>query len=158
MDSKKKTPAEQSAVTTRYVVMPNQANAHGTAFGGDILSWIDVVASMVAQRYCCKQVVTAQIDSVSFLMPIQIGEHVILKSSVNYTGKTSLEVGVIVYSENPLTGIRQRATKAYLTFVAIDDSGSPVSVKELVPENEEEKRRHAQAKERVSLRKQRRTK
>ena len=146
----------QSAVTTRYVVMPHQANPNGTAFGGAILSWIDVVASMAAQKYCRRAVATAQIDSVSFLTPIEIGDHVILKATVNYTGNTSLEVGVIVFREDPLTGQRQKATRAYLTFVAFDENSKPIQVEKILPQTPDELRRFDQAKKRVALRKQNR--
>lgn len=148
--------AAQSAVTTQYVVMPNQANPNGTAFGGTILSWIDVVASMAAQRYCRRPVATAQIDSVSFLTPIEIGDHVILKASVNYTGNTSLEVGVIVFCEDPLTGKIRKATRAYLTFVAFDENSKPTQVEKLIPQTPDEIRRFDNAKKRVALRKQNR--
>lgn len=142
-----------SAVSTRYVVMPDQANPDGFAFGGIILSWIDMVASMAAQKHCRSSLVTAEIDSVSFIVPIEIGDHVILKASVNYTGKTSMEVGVKVLKENPITGIRKLATRAYLTFVALDENRKPKRVAEIIAETEEEIRRYNAAQERVAHRK-----
>lgn len=147
-----KTPAD-TAVTTRYLVMPDQANPAGTVFGGVILSWIDMVASMSAQRHCRSRCVTVSIDSVSFSSPIHIGEHVILKSCVNYTGRTSMEVGVLVLSEHPLTGKQTRATTAHLTFVALDENKKPTLVPQIVPETEVEIRRFKAAKLRAENRK-----
>jgi acyl-CoA hydrolase len=143
-----------SATETRYILAPHQVNALGTAFGGVIMSWIDTVAAMVAQRHCNGVVVTASIDKISFKAPIYVGDHVILKASVNYVGTTSMEVGVQVSKENPVTGEQARTTTAYLTFVHLDDSGTPKKVAELTPETDEEKRRYKNAKLRAQARKE----
>ena len=148
-----KTPAD-SAVQTRYLVMPGHANAFGTAFGGTILGWIDQVAAMAAQRHCGGQVVTAGIDSVAFEAPVGIGDQVILLAMVNYVSKTSMEVGVKVIGENPTTGARFTATRAFLTFVAIDDDHHPIPAPALTPQTDEEKRRANNAALRVKARKQ----
>jgi len=100
--------------------MPHQANPYGTAFGGAIVAWIDMVASMAAQRHCGKEVVTASIDSLSFKEPIRVGDHVVLKACVNYVGNTSMEVGVRVIREDPYGAKPVIATTAHLTFVALD--------------------------------------
>ncbi len=147
-----KTPSD-SAVETRYLLMPDQANPFGTAFGGAIMSWIDMVASMAAQRHCGTEVVTASIDSLSFHKPVHIGDHVVLTATVNYVGKTSLEVGVRVVREDPLTHQRDIATQAYLTFVAIDENHNPLPVPPLQPQTEEEKRRWNNGALRVKSRK-----
>lgn len=139
---------------TRYILSPNQVNAYGTAFGGVIMSWIDSVAAMVAQRHCHGLVVTASIDRLSFLAPIYVGDHVILKASVNYVGNTSLEIGVSVLKENPRTGDQQQATSAYLTFVHLDEEGRPKKVAPLEPVTDEDKRRYENAQERVAARKE----
>jgi acyl-CoA hydrolase len=152
-----KTPRE-SAVETRYLLMPEQANAHGSAFGGVIMSWIDMVAAMAAQRHCEGVAVTASIDKISFKAPIYVGEHAVIKSSVNYVGNTSLEVGVQVTKENPYTGEIVRATTAYLTFVYLDEHQKPKKVPELIPETETEKRRYHNAAIRVQARKELREK
>jgi acyl-CoA hydrolase len=152
-NQKAKTPA-QSAVETRYVLMPDQANPYGTAFGGAIVAWIDMVASMAAQRHCGKEVVTASIDSLSFKEPIYIGEHVVLKASVNYVGRTSMEVGVQVSREDPYTGRSTVATTAHLTFVALDKDKKPTPVPAITVETEDEKRRYANAEMRVKNRKE----
>lgn len=146
-----KTPAD-SAVETRYLVMPGHANAFGTAFGGAIMSWIDQVAAMAAQKHCGRQVVTAGIDSVAFEAPVQIGDQVVLLASVNYVSRTSMEVGVKVFRENPATGQRIVATRAFVTLVAIDDEHRPVPAPKLVALTEEEKRRATNAAVRVKAR------
>lgn len=147
-----KTPA-QSAVVTRYLVMPQHANPYGTVFGGVIMEWIDMVASMAAQRHCGMDVVTASIDSLSFENPVHIGDHVVLMASVNYVGKTSMEVGVKVVVENLATGQQQIATRAYLTFVAVDKNHRPIAAPPIRPETEDEKRRQDNAALRVKARK-----
>lgn len=143
-----------SAVETRYILAPNHVNAIGTAFGGVIMSWIDVVAAMAGQRHCRGVVVTASIDRISFKEPIHVGDHVVLKASVNYVGDTSLEVGVQVSKEDPKRGERARATTAYLTFVHIDAHGRPTKVPKLRVETDEEKRRHENAELRVTARRE----
>ena len=152
MDLTAKTPS-QSAVESRYLVMPQHANPFGTAFGGVIMSWIDMAASMAAQKHCGTEVVTVSIDSLSFEQPIRIGDQVVLRACVNYVSRTSMEVGVKVFRENPISNECSPATKAYLTFVAIDTNHRPVPAPPLVPQTEEEKRRAANAALRVRARK-----
>jgi acyl-CoA hydrolase len=149
-----KTPSE-SAVQTRYLVMPPQANPQGTAFGGAIVGWIDMTAAMAAQRHCGREVVTAGIDSLVFREPIRIGDHVILKAAVNYVSRSSMEVGVQVIRENPYTGARVIATTAHLTFVALDENKRPTPAPPLRPETPDEKRRYEDARRRVEERKNR---
>jgi len=144
---------KDSAVETRYLIMPNQANPQGTAFGGAIVALIDMVAAMAAQRHCGKEVVTAAIDSLAFKEPIRIGDHVTLKASVNYVSHSSLEVGVQVAKEDPYTGKKVLAMTAFLTFVALDENKKPTAAPPIVPESTEEKRRYENAKLRVRARK-----
>ncbi|MFC1738036.1 acyl-CoA thioesterase [Planctomycetota bacterium] len=134
--------------------MPNQANSFGTAFGGVIMGWIDMVAAMAAQRHCGKEVVTAGIDSLIFKEPINIGDQVVLKASVNYVGHSSMEVGVKVEKEEPYTEKKAVATTAHLTFVALDKNKKPVAAGPITPETEEEKRRYKNARLRVKARKE----
>ncbi|MBN2139335.1 MAG: acyl-CoA thioesterase [Sedimentisphaerales bacterium] len=143
-----------SAVETRYLVMPSQANPHGTAFGGAIVAWIDMVAAMTAQRHCGKEVVTAGIDSIIFKEPIRIGDQVLLKAAVNYVGTTSMEVGVQVSREDPHTGRSVIATSAHLTFVALDENKKPIPVPPISPQTDAEKKRYENARTRVRARKQ----
>jgi len=151
-DSKGKTPKE-SAVETRYLIMPHQANPHGTAFGGVIMAWIDMVAAMAAQRHCGKEVVTAAIDSLAFKEPIRIGDHVALRASVNYVSRSSMEVGVRVTREDPYSGEQVIATTAHLTFVALDENKRPTPPPPPSPQTEPGKRRYEHAKPRVRARK-----
>ncbi|MCD6175125.1 MAG: acyl-CoA thioesterase [Planctomycetes bacterium] len=134
--------------------MPGHANAFGTAFGGAIMSWIDMVAAMAAQKHCSREVVTAGIDSVAFESPIRIGDQVILLACVNYVSKTSMEVGVKVIRENPATGEQITATRAFLTFVAVDENHRPVAAPKLTPKTDDEQRRWKNAALRVKTRKQ----
>ena len=143
-----------SAVESRYLLMPHQANPYGTAFGGVIIAWIDMIASMAAQRHCGKEVVTASIDSLSFKEPISVGDHVVLKASVNYVGHTSMEVGVRVIREDPYSTKQIIATTAHLTFVALDKNKHPCPVAPILPETVDEKRRYENAKLRVQARKE----
>lgn len=147
-----KTPSD-SQVDSRYLLMPDQANAYGTAFGGVIMAWIDMVASMAAQKHSGTQIVTASIESMSFLEPIRIGEHVHLRARVIYTGRTSMQVEVRVLRENPMKNIRGLATTAYLTFVAIDENNHPVPVAPLLPQTDEERTCFQQAHQRYQSRK-----
>ena len=149
-----KIPSE-SAVETRYLVMPQQANPQGTAFGGAIVSWIDMVAAMAGQRHCGREVVTAEIDTLLFRHPIRIGDHVVLRAAVNYVSRSSMEVGVQVTCEDPYTGVQIVATTAYLTLVALDENKQPTPVPPLLPQTPEEKRRYEEARGRVQARKER---
>ena len=150
MEGKK--PAD-STVQSRYLLMPHQANPHGTAFGGAIIAWIDMIASMAAQRHCGKEVVTASIDSLSFKEPIRVSDHVVLKACVNYVGNTSMEVGVRVIREDPYNNKQVIATTAHLTFVALDKDKRPCPVAPILPETADEKKRYENAKLRVQARK-----
>ncbi len=156
-NQKPKTPG-QSAVETRYLLMPHQANPFGTAFGGGIFAWIDMVESMAARRHGGTEVVTVSIDSLSFREPVYIGDQVVLKACVNYVGRTSMEVGVQVIRENPDTGNQTIATTAHLTFVALDKDKKPIPVPPLTLQTDDEKRRYENAKLRVKNRKELRQK
>ncbi|MEJ2703025.1 MAG: acyl-CoA thioesterase [Sedimentisphaerales bacterium] len=129
--------------------MPHQANPQGTAFGGVVVAWIDMVAAMAAQRHCGKEVVTAGIDSLVFKEPIRIGDHVVLRATVNYVSRSSMEVGVRVSREDPYTGQEATATTAYVTFVTLDENKKPTPAPPILPQTEEEKRRYENAKLRV---------
>jgi acyl-CoA hydrolase len=140
---------KSSEIEMRNLVMPNDTNPQNSIFGGVVMSWIDMAAAMVAQRHANRPVVTVHIDDISFLAPIKVGEHVLIKAALNYVGKTSMLVGVKVISENPFTGITRHTTTAYLTFVALDDAGRPTEVNKLTPETEVEKRRYLEGKNRM---------
>lgn len=147
-DQVQKSP-KQSSAEMRFLVMPEHTNPQNSIFGGVVMSWIDMAAAMVAERHSGRPVVTVHVDDISFKAPIKIGDHVLVKASVNYVGRTSILVGVKVIAENPFTGISRHTTTAYLTFVALDDIGRPISICKLVPETEEEKRRYIQGEKRM---------
>jgi acyl-CoA hydrolase len=149
---KPRSPSE-SAIEMRELVMPQHANPQNTVFGGTIMSWIDIAAAMCAARHCQRPVVTAHISDIDFIAPVKIGYHVHILASMNYVGRSSMVVGVKVVSENPMTGERRTTTKAYLTFVALDDMGRPVEVPGLIVESPDEKRRFANAQERAKAKK-----
>lgn len=142
-----KSPSE-TEIQMRHMVMPGDTNIHGTIFGGKIMAWVDIAGAMVASRHCGTPVVTANISDIDFYSPINVGHHVIIKASINYAGKSSMIIGVRVESENPYTGEIRKTTKAYITFVALNESGKPVAVPKVTPETDDEKRRYENAKKR----------
>lgn len=137
-------PAETRTEMT-WLVLPQHTNNVGGVFGGQVMAWIDVCAAVSAQRFARKVVVTAAMDNLSFKVAAKDGEVMVLQSQVNWSGRTSMEVGVRVESENPLTGKRVHTSTAYLTFVALGDDGRPTQVPTLVPVTDTEKRRHQDA-------------
>ena len=118
--------------------MPEHANNMGHVFGGVILSMMDKTAAIAAFRHSRAPVVTASIDRVDFREPIHLGDLVVMKASVNYVGRSSMEVGVRVEAEDLLTGRRRHTNSCYLTFVAVDRNGRPIEVPEVKPETEDE--------------------
>ncbi|MCL6601400.1 MAG: acyl-CoA thioesterase [Paenibacillus sp.] len=138
-------------------VFPNDVNNHKTLFGGKLMSSIDEVASISAMRHCRANVVTASTDSVDFLLPIRPTDSVCFESFVTWTGRTSIEVFVKVISEHLYTGERAVAATSFLTFVAVNEDGVPVSVPKIIPETVEEKLMSESAEERAQLRKVRRS-
>ncbi|HWU42636.1 MAG TPA: acyl-CoA thioesterase [Bdellovibrio sp.] len=141
-------PAVNSQVIMTQLVLPSHTNALGSVFGGTIMSWIDIAAAIAAQRHCNKDVVTASIDRLDFVAPVYKGWVVNLRASVNYTSRTSMEVGVRVDAENPKTGETFHTASAYTTFVALGSNGKPAEVPELILENDDERRRYDEAKKR----------
>jgi acyl-CoA hydrolase len=128
------------------VVLPAQTNALGKLLGGHVMHLVDIAAAMAAHRHSNSYAVTASVDHIDFLNPVNLGEIVILKSQVNRAFHTSMEVGVEVYSENVLTGERKHTTTAYVTFVAIDENTRlPKVVPPLLLKTPEEKRRYHEA-------------
>lgn len=146
---------QESAVEMRYLVMPNDTNPQNSIFGGVVMSWIDMAAAMVAERHSNRPVVTVHVGDMSFKAPIKIGDHVLIKASINYVGRTSMLVGVKVLAENPFTGITRHTTTAYLTFVALDDIGRPMQVNPITAETDDEKRRFIEGQARIENMKKR---
>ncbi|HXT97003.1 MAG TPA: acyl-CoA thioesterase [Polyangia bacterium] len=147
----RRTPRD-SRVETAQLVLPGLTNTHGTIFGGIMMQWIDIAAGIAAARHAGGPVVTASMDRLHFLEPVQLGEVVVLLAQVNYAASTSMEVGVRVMRENQTTFTRSQATRAYLTFVAVDEQGRPRPVPVLHPETAEERRRYTDAKRRRTVR------
>lgn len=133
-------PTDSGTVAT-HLVLPGDTNAHHTAFGGKIMEWMDITASVAAMRHCGTPCVTASVDDLSFERPIRMGDIVILKACVNYTGHTSMEVGVRVESEHPQTHVREHALSGYFTFVTVDADGKPMAVPPVQARTEQETRR-----------------
>lgn len=138
-----KAPAASRTQTT-HLVLPGQTNALGTIFGGIVMQWIDEIGAVVAMRHAGGQVVTAAVDALQFLQPIQLGDLVVMRANVNWTGHSSMEIGVRVEVEDPRSGVRKKTTKAYLTFVAIDHDGRPRPVAPLRHDDAEDARRFAE--------------
>jgi len=143
----------KSKVIMHELVLPNETNAHGNIFGGKVMYYMDMCAAMSAYKHARKSVVTASVDRLNFLAPAKMGDIIIFKSSVNYVSKTSMEVGVKIESENPLTGDVKHTASAHLTFVALNENNKPTAVDPIVPESKDEIRRYNRGKERYLVRK-----
>ena len=135
-----------------HLMMPQDANIRGNVYGGTIMKLMDEIAGSVAALHCRRMAVTASIDHMSFHEPVFIGNLLILKASVNYVGSTSMEIGVRIEARDLITGVVTHTGSSYLTFVALDESGKPTNVPEIVPETVDEKRRYTEAKERRAQR------
>jgi len=123
---------------TQLVMPPHTNGARGVMFGGVIMQWIDICGGIAAMKHASGDCVTASIDRLDFLQPIFLGDIVVLKAQVNGTFKSSMEVGCRVEALNRYTGASRYTTKAYLTFVAMDEHGRPREVDTVVPENEDD--------------------
>jgi uncharacterized protein (TIGR00369 family) len=134
-----------SQVSMTVQMEPGDANPSGDVHGGTIMKLVDTAAGVAATRHCRGRVVTATVDSMTFLHPVHIGDLVTVHASVNDVGSTSLEVGVRVESENVLTGERHHTSSAYLVFVALDEERRPTSVPPLIVDSDEENWRQAHA-------------
>jgi len=134
-------PVSGSRSEYTQVALPNDANLLGNVLGGHIMHLTDLCGGLAAWRHARRPVVTVSVDCVSFLRPVRVGHVLILKSSVNRVFNSSMEVGVKVWVEDRNTGEVHHTSSAYLTFVALDDNGRPVSVPPVLPETDDEKRR-----------------
>jgi acyl-CoA hydrolase len=140
---------EQTRCVMTQIVMPMHTNGvAGVMFGGVMMQWIDVCAGVAAMRHASGAVLTASIDRLDFLSPVQVGEIVVLQAQVNYVSRTSMEVGCRVETEDMRTQTRHYVTKAYLTFVAVDEAGKPRAIPRLELATEDDVRRHAEAEKR----------
>jgi uncharacterized protein (TIGR00369 family) len=143
---------EESRVVIAVQMNPEDANPVGNVHGGVIMKHIDTAAGVVAFRHSRRNSVTASIDRLDFHSPVYVGDLLILKASLNWVGRSSMEVGVRVEAENLLTGEVRHTASAYLTFVALDKKGKPAEVPALILEGEEENRRYCEALQRRETR------
>ncbi|WP_418284647.1 acyl-CoA thioesterase [Halorubrum sp. DTA46] len=120
------------------LLLPNDTNNLGRALGGAVLHWMDICGAIAGMRFANRQVVTASMDHVDFIAPIEMGEVVVVEGYVFNVGRTSLDVKVEVRAENPKTDERRRTTTSYFTFVALDGEGRPAPVPELTCPTAEE--------------------
>ena len=141
--------AGESAIEMAQLVLPHEANVHGTVLGGTVMHWIDLAAAVVATRHSRRPAVTAAIDDMAFLAPIQVGQLALVRARLTLVDKSSMEVRVDVESEDLLSGERRHTSTAFVTFVAIDPvTKRPTAVPRLVLETEAERAEHARALER----------
>jgi uncharacterized protein (TIGR00369 family) len=153
-----KKPVGESRVEMAQVMLPIDANKAGNVHGGSIMKLIDTAAGIVALRHCRTNVVTASMDRLDFHEPVYIGELVTLRASINYVGKTSMEIGVRVEAEDLLTGEVRHTNSAYLTMVALDENRKPREVPSIVAETADERRRLEEGRMRAKRRKELREK
>ena len=142
-----KAPSESLTEMTE-LVLPQHANAIGTAFGGIIMSWVDICSSIAAKRHCGRVCVTARVDALEFKAPIKVGDVVCLTARLNAAFNTSMEIAVRVEREHAKTGERALCANARATFVNIGEDGRPYPVPPLLAESEEDRRLAAEAAER----------
>ncbi len=135
----------ESQMTMAIQMNPEDANPVGNVHGGVVMKYVETAAGAVAIRHSRRICVTASIDRLDFHNPVYVGDLLILKASVTFVGKTSMEVGVRVEAENLLTGKVRHTASAYLSFVALDERGRPTEVPPLILETEDDKRRNCEA-------------
>jgi acyl-CoA hydrolase len=152
MTEKAGKPVSASRVEVCQLMLPGHANAYGNVHGGVIMKMVDETGGIAAMRHAQRPCVTVAIDEMSFVSAVHVGELLCCKASVNSVGRSSLEVGVHVHAENPITGETTHTNSAYLVYVAIDDTGKPCGVPPLVLETDEDRRRHEGATERQAAR------
>lgn len=136
---------QDSASETSQVVLPHESNPLGYILGGTVMHMIDITGALACHRHTNSLALTAGVDSLDFIHPIKVGDIIILKSRVNATFTTSLEVEVEVFSEGITSGERKLTSKAYLTFVSLDENGTPKRVPPLVIETPDDEERSRQA-------------
>ncbi|MBU1964581.1 MAG: acyl-CoA thioesterase [Proteobacteria bacterium] len=149
MDGKR---VEDSSAVMSQLMSHQDTNLAGNVHGGVIMKLIDTAAGVAAVRHARANVVTASIDRLDFHHPVFVGDLLTLRATLNLVGRTSMEIGVRVETENPLTGVRRHTASAYLTYVALDRDGRPVPLPPLILETEEEMRRNREAKARRETR------
>ena len=142
----------RSRVMLHQLMMPEHANAQGNVHGGVIMKIVDEAGAISAMRHAQRVSVTVAIDEMTFHSPVHVGELLCCVASVNFVGRTSMEVGVKVTAENPISGEVTHTNSAYLVYVALDDQGRPCPVPGIVLETDEERRRWREGKARQAER------
>lgn len=148
------TEEERRHLEMTVLMTPDMANFSGKVHGGALLNWLDRVAFSLASRYSGSYAVTLSVDQVTFKQPIQVGELVSFKASVNYTGRSSMEVGIRVEAENIPSGTRRHTNSCYFTMVAVDETGRPTEIPKLTPRSELQLHRWQAAELRKELRRE----
>lgn len=136
---------DKRSITMRMLMTPDLANFSGVVHGGHLMRILDQVAYVCATRYCGIDTVTVHADNISFKTPIPIGSLVTFLARVNYTGKSSIEVGIKVVVEDIKNRTATHTNSGYFTMVALDADGMPLTIEPLVPQNDEDKRRYEDA-------------
>lgn len=152
MEQREEKKVSDSALITSHLMMPQDANFQGNVFGGAIMKLVDEIAGSVATIHTKKNCVTASIDQMNFFEPVYVGNLLILKASINYVGRTSMEIGVRIEARDLITDKVTHTGSSYLTFVALDESKRPTAVADIIPETEAEKNRYNEARQRRALR------
>ena len=145
-------PVSASQVEMVQLILPHDANVIGNALGGVVMHHMDICAAICAQRHAGRVCVTASVDGIDFEAPVHVGEVLVLLASVNFAGRTSMEVGVLCLAEDARTGTRRHTASAYFTFVALGDAGKPVAVPPIQPQTPAETRRYEAAQRRREAR------
>ena len=145
-------PVSESKSEMIELVLPNDTNPLGALLGGRLMHWIDLAAAMAAHRHSRQYALTASIDHLDFLVPVHVGDLVVLRSSVNRVFHTSMEVGVKVWVESYIADTCQHVSSAYLTFVAVNREGNHMQVPAVIPETDEQRRRYDDAGRRREIR------
>jgi acyl-CoA hydrolase len=142
--------SETIAISTE-MVLPNDTNPVGNLFGGRLMQWMDIIASIAAHRHCRRVVTTASVNNIAFKKPIKFASIVTLEAKVSRAFNTSMEVFIDVWVEDPTNGEKVKCNEAIYTFVAIDQNGSPLPVPQVIPETDLEKDRYEGALRRRQL-------
>ncbi|MBK1438793.1 acyl-CoA thioesterase [Parapedobacter sp. ISTM3] len=144
--------ARESYTIMNELVLPNDTNTLNNLMGGRLLHWMDIAAAISAQKHCNRIVVTASVDNVSFKHPVKLGDVISIEAKVTRAFNTSVEVRLVVSAQNIPSGTKILSNEAFYTFVAIDQNGRTITVPQLIPETDEEKKLYNEALQRRELR------